>query len=735
MEMKATDLSARLLATENLSVIRARTRTASFDIKSRVLTLPMWKEMTPEIEDMLIGHEVGHALYTTDSYIEPIRENPKLMGYMNIIEDVRIEKLIKRKYPGLRKRMNEGYKQLNDRDFFGVKTVQNFDDMLLIDRINLYFKVGFQCGVNFTPDEKSFVNRAERCETIDEVIALAKEIYAYAKEQAEERKKRMQEQGLDQEDQEDDMEDMDPIYSDDWDPDLDGEFDEQDADETDLNPMNNSSKQNDDHSEDDLESKTERVFKNRLDDLADDSTQYNYWKFDHTSFHNPVIGYKRILSETKSPTQWNLEDEHANYNYHTRHMSEEQIKEYYANLTKEFDQFKVDTVRTVNYLVKEFEMKKSAQLYKRAQISKIGSLDMRKVYAYKIKDDLFKRVTTMPQGKNHGMIMLVDWSGSMNDVLTDTIKQVINLAQFCNRVQIPYRVFAFTTQYSDRSQEQSHEEYNEYLRKYREWRTARAEREGNWLDVGADNFHLLELFSSKMTNSEFNSMSARLVDHRFLWNKGYTTGGTPLNEAMAWVYQNLGEFIKSNNIEKTTFITLTDGEGGSLQTSRGSRGLEDSYNEVVDGMYKRVKQKHFIKDETTQKTYELSRFSVDQADVILRMIKDRYNVSVVGFHICRNHKRDLNSVIQANIPGFRGDAYSLIESWRKDFRTNNFASIKNTGRDELFIIPQSSTKIEEGELEVKNDANAKAIAKNFSKYLNVKKTSRILLNRFVTLVA
>jgi hypothetical protein len=105
MEMKASDLSARLLATENLSVVRARARTASFDIKSRVLTLPMWKDMTPQIEDMLIGHEVGHALYTLDQYMEPLKENPKMMSYMNILEDVRIEKLIKRKYPGLRKRM------------------------------------------------------------------------------------------------------------------------------------------------------------------------------------------------------------------------------------------------------------------------------------------------------------------------------------------------------------------------------------------------------------------------------------------------------------------------------------------------------------------------------------------------------------------------------------------------------------------------------------------------------
>ena len=201
MEMTASDLSARLLATENISVVRARARTASFDIKSRILTLPTWKDMTPEIEEMLIGHEVGHALYTGEKYMEPIKENHKMLSYLNVLEDVRIEKMIKRKYPGLRKRMNEGYKQLNDRDFFGVKQVASLDDLLLIDKINLYFKAGFQCGVSFTPDEKVFVNRAERTETVDEVIQLAHDVYAYSKEQAEQRKKNMQAEDSEEEEQ------------------------------------------------------------------------------------------------------------------------------------------------------------------------------------------------------------------------------------------------------------------------------------------------------------------------------------------------------------------------------------------------------------------------------------------------------------------------------------------------------------------------------------------------------
>jgi len=739
MEMKASDLSARLLATENLSVVRARTRTASFDIKSRVLTLPMWKDMTPEIEDMLIGHEVGHALYTEDKYMEPIQENPKMMGYLNILEDVRIEKLIKRKYPGLRKRMNEGYKQLNDRDFFGTKSVPSLDGLLLIDKINLYFKAGFQCGVKFTPEEKEFVNRAERTETIDEVIALAHEVYAFSKQQAEERKERMkQENPQDIEDEEEE----DPIYGD-FDIDMDGDWDTEDDEDSDIDPYNQNapSRQNDERKQEDdetdLESQTERVFRSKLEDLADENTEYKYWKFDTDYEYDPIVGYKKILNETKSPEQWN-ETLDEQYDYMTRNMTAEQKVEYYNQINKEFVSFKTESSRTVNYLVKEFEMKKSAKLYKRAMVSKIGSLDMRKVYAYKLKDDLFKRVTTIPQGKNHGMIMLVDWSGSMNDVLLDTLKQVINLAMFCNRIQVPYRVLAFTTSY----QENIDREFYDALRNDKEaWDKHHAELNAkkeqkyaqNDLLRTADGFNLLELFSNKMTTSEFNSMAKRVLDIRFLWNKGYSTGGTPLNEGLVWIYHKLGEYIKNNSIEKMTFITLTDGEGGSLGTYGGR--LEDSRTEIKGHEYKRIKVKNLIRDNITQKTYELDRFSNGQTHTILRMIKDRYNVSLVGFHICRNHKGDLRQFLQASLPNYRGDFVTVIDEWRKGFRANGFASIPNTGRDELFLIPQSSTVIQEGELDVNADANAKAIAKNFGKFLNVKKTSRILLNRFVTLVA
>ena len=187
MKMNSVDISAKLLATENITVVRSNVSTASFDIRSRVLTLPQWKDMTPEQEEMLVGHEVGHALYTTEAYTDTIKEQMSLMSYLNIIEDVRIEKLIKREYPGIRKVMSEGYRQLNEKDFFGISKIPDLSSLNLIDRINLYFKAGYQCGVKFTPEEKVMVDAVERNETEEEVIALAKQVYAYSKQEAEKR--------------------------------------------------------------------------------------------------------------------------------------------------------------------------------------------------------------------------------------------------------------------------------------------------------------------------------------------------------------------------------------------------------------------------------------------------------------------------------------------------------------------------------------------------------------------
>ena len=172
---------ARLLATENLVVEHRNVDTASFDVDRRVLTLPNWDRASSVVYDMLVGHEVGHALYTPN--IDPPSTCPP--DYVNVVEDVRIEKLMKRKYPGLTKSFYLGYGELNANDFFGVSSI-DYEDLQLIDRINLNYKVGASAMIPFSDEEKVFVTRSETTETFEEVCDLATDIYAFVKAQQDE---------------------------------------------------------------------------------------------------------------------------------------------------------------------------------------------------------------------------------------------------------------------------------------------------------------------------------------------------------------------------------------------------------------------------------------------------------------------------------------------------------------------------------------------------------------------
>lgn len=716
MNVNSSELGAKLLATENITVMRARVSTASFDIKNRVLTLPQWKEMSPVIEGMLIGHEVGHALYTTDEYIDPIRQDATMKSYLNVLEDVRIEKLIKRKYPGLRKTMNLGYKELNDKDFFGTAKIQNFDTLNLIDRINLYFKVGYQCGVKFTMDEKQFVNRAEKTETIEDVIALAREVFDFSAAQAEERKKQkmvsMTAEDLEElENELADDEELDESFFGNSSEDADGDTDEECNNECMASRKGTTegdvtTAQTEREVQEELKVTTEQSFQEKLEQLADDTTEYVYYNLDERHIIDVIVPFKTVIKELA------------------------EVEEYFIKQSDidQINKFKIESNRAVNYLIKEFEMKKSAKLYKRSTTSKIGSLDMRKVWSYQLNDDLFKRTTSLPKGKSHGMIMLVDWSASMNQVLDDTIKQVINLAMFCQRAQIPYQVFAFTTEYDLFKGEFDYGKLHQLRQEF----MSTPNMLGNAVNT---HFALLELFSSKMTNVEFNTMIRRIFNTRYLnYIRGYSTGGTPLNEALSYMLGYVPKFMKANNVEKMSFITLTDGAGGSLITSTG-RYIEERRFDYGTYNYKCIRLKNFIKDPVTKKDYPVTRDGNTQTEAILRILKDRYNVNSVGFYICRNSRLDLRQAIENNLPGFQHIAERMVDDLRKEFKEEGFASIKNTGRDDLFIIPQNKLQLEEGEIVVEEKQTARQIARMFTKQMGGRTTSRVLLNRFIHYIA
>ena len=169
---------AKLLATEDIVVEHRSVRTAQFDVEKRVLTLPLWDKASGIVYDMLVGHEVGHALFTPNEWDYKVPRQ-----FVNVTEDARIEKLMKRKYPGISKSFFGGYKELSDDDFFELEG-KDISKMNFADRVNLYFKIGNFVNISFNSKEQDIVDMVAEAETFADAILAAEMMYKYCKDEA-----------------------------------------------------------------------------------------------------------------------------------------------------------------------------------------------------------------------------------------------------------------------------------------------------------------------------------------------------------------------------------------------------------------------------------------------------------------------------------------------------------------------------------------------------------------------
>ncbi len=210
------DSLARLLATEDLVIEHRKTPTAYFDLKNRKLVCPILKDdMSADMYDLFMGHEVSHALHTPEEgWHDAIFDNgkykgAKFKGYLNVLEDVRIEKAIKEKYAGLRRAFFDAYKELhNDLDFFGVKN-KNVNKLAFIDRINLYFKVGHTLMIDFSDKELKIITAINtKMDTWDKVVKMAEYLFELSKDEVVEPQEDPSQQMVPQFNNEDGIEDF-----------------------------------------------------------------------------------------------------------------------------------------------------------------------------------------------------------------------------------------------------------------------------------------------------------------------------------------------------------------------------------------------------------------------------------------------------------------------------------------------------------------------------------------------
>ena len=169
---------AKLMSAEDITVIQQPEKTAYFDTPKRVLVIPTWENLSDIIVELLIGHEIGHALYTnSDEWIAALKlrePNDVFRDYLNIIEDARIESLVKQRYPGMKKIFFHGYKQILENKIMVIDDVKNLS---LIDRLNVYFKFNGIFSLSLSEREETYIRKIESVVNFKEVIDIAIEIF------------------------------------------------------------------------------------------------------------------------------------------------------------------------------------------------------------------------------------------------------------------------------------------------------------------------------------------------------------------------------------------------------------------------------------------------------------------------------------------------------------------------------------------------------------------------------
>jgi hypothetical protein len=252
----------------------------------------------------------------------------------------------------------------------------------------------------------------------------------------------------------------------------------------------------------------------------------------------------------------------------------------------------------------------------------------------------------IPDGKNHGLIFVLDWSGSMAEVMLDTCKQLFNLVWFCKKVSIPFEVYAFTNEW--RRGEYDYEN-DRYLSADR---TPHYEKKESLLIVD-ETFSMMNILTSKVSGKELEHQLLNIWRLAFCFSSQYHShytyparlclSGTPLNEALISLHQILPKFQKENKLQKVQCIVLTDGEANQLVHHKEVQRRWDKEPYIGTGYIN--PHTAFIRDRKLGTTYKIGYGHHEFTDVLLRNLKDKFSsMNFIGIRVLEG--RNVSRFIQ-----------------------------------------------------------------------------------------
>jgi hypothetical protein len=678
------------------------------------------------VYDLLVGHEVGHALFTPDEDWSETAKVPQ--QFVNVVEDARIEKLMKRKYAGLAKTFFNGYKELNEEDFFQISD-EDISTFNLADRANLYFKIGNFITLDFKPEEKEIIDLIGACETFADALIAAEELYKYCKKEKEQQQKvadfdSHETQGNSQSPASNFVETNDSSSEQEGEGDNSSEKKSEESQGGTAQGEETSVKSSE--IKDEPEVRTVESLEDKIRDLVKDNGDENVY------IEIPQVNLDTIIGKN-SEVHKDIDDSFAHQQkIHNEHAKD---KGYHpVNLFKEsdidFKKFKSSAQKEVNYLVKEFECRKAADQYARASTARTGVLDTSRLHTYKYNEDLFKKVSVIPDGKNHGLVFVLDWSGSMCDVMLDTCKQLFNLVWFCKKVSIPFEVYAFTNEWRRGEYDYENDRYHAADR------TPHYQKKDGLLVVD-ETFAMMNILTSKVSGSVLEHQMlniwrlaycfGRTYSCTFTYSNRLSLSGTPLNEALITLHQILPKFQKENKLQKVQCIVLTDGEANQLVHHKEVKRQWEKKPFLGTGYINPMIT--FLRDRKLGTTYRIGYGYHEFTDVLLNNLKDKFSsMNFIGIRVLES--RNMSRFVQM----YHSHDDKQYEKIQSDWKKVKSFTITNSGYDAYFGMSALALS-QDTEFEVAECATKSQIKSAFVKSLKTKKLNKKVLGEFISLVA
>jgi hypothetical protein len=384
--------------------------------------------------------------------------------------------------------------------------------------------------------------------------------------------------------------------------------------------------------------------------------------------------------------------------------------------SKMLDEIVNDSKDSVQSFAREFEMRKTADEHRRTVESKSGRLDMDSAWKYRISDNLFKTAATMRDGKNHGFVLFIDWSGSMSSNMEQTMRQLFMLFQFCKKVGVPFDVYAFGFGMQDTAAKA----YG--MAKYEE--TIRYAPHAKGTNQIAPQTRLLHILSSRMTVGELKTAFRYALSNSLGYNPNWSNpqpfglgGSTPLDSCLILASRIVPEFKAAHKLQIVNTVVLTDGDATDHVLSYAVQNSRN-WNDVT---VLRDNFREYVKDPTT---------SHSDTEVLLRWLNDRVGGNIIGIFVT-------GSVKYAN--RYLGSDPVVVDAAQKAFKKQGWCSTRQAGFSEYFIISggvrSTDAEMEKFDADTGTSKTSSQIRNDYIKAVSSRNSTRGMIQRFVTLVA